>query len=117
MFKNTLIAAVAASAVLGASVQTSAALPLDVETLKSANSSQVQTVGLTTKQKQMLGWGAAAGVVGGLLLSGAINKKKQNNAMKLHIAYCSGKFQTYDASTNMYMSTTGPKYCYSHYLH
>lgn len=116
MFKNTLIAAVAASAVLGASVQTSAALPLDVETLKSANTSSVQTVGWTTKEKQKFGWGAAAGVGAALLLSGALNQKKKNNAMKMHIAYCSGKWQTYNPATNMYMSTTGPKYCYSPYL-
>ncbi len=116
MFKKAIIAAVAASAVLGASAQTSAALPLDVETLKFSNGSAVQTIGWTTKQKQAAGWGLAAGVVTGLIVSGAVNKKRRNNAIKLHIAYCSGRYQTYNPATNMYMSHTGPKYCYSQYM-
>lgn len=115
--KNSALAAVTAFAMLGASVQSSSAMPLDVKTLTSAtNAPAVQTVGWTTKQKQAAGWGLAAGVLTGALVAGAINKKKKKNAMNLHIAYCAGKFQTYDPNTNMYMSTTGPKYCASPYL-
>lgn len=66
------------------------------------------------------GEAAAIGAVGGLLLgaaiAGAANKRKSNNAMQMHIAFCSGKFKTYNPSTNMYMSFKGPRYCSSPYL-
>ena len=117
LIKNTAVAAVTAFAVLGASIQASSALPLDIQTLKQADSaSTVQTVGWTTKQKQAAGWGAAAGLLTGIIITGAVNKKKKNNAMKMHIAYCSGKHPTYDPETNMYMSNNGPKFCGSPYL-
>lgn len=115
--KKSALAAVTAIAMLGVSVQASTALPLDTKSLTSATAAPaVQTVGWTTKQKQAAGWGLAAGVLTGALVAGAVNKKKKKNAMQMHIAYCSGKFQTYDPSTNMYMSTTGPKFCGSPYL-
>ncbi len=117
LIKNTAVAVITVAAMLGVSVQSSSALPLDTQSLKSANTAPaVQTVGWTTKQKQAAGWGLAAGVLTGVIVSGAINKKKKKDAMKLHIAYCAGKFQTYNPNTNMYMSHSGPKYCSSPYL-
>lgn len=116
--KNTAIAAAAALGMLTAAVQSASAMPIDTSTFTSAGdaNAQVQTVGWTTKQKQAAGWGLAAGLLTGVIVSGAVNKKKQNNALKMHIAYCSGKWNTYDPSTNMYMSTKGWKYCNSPYL-
>ena len=114
--KNATIAAVTAIAVFGATAQTSSALPLDVRNLTETTASQPQLVGWTTKQKQAAGWGLAAGLLTGVIVSGAVNKKKKNDALKMHIAYCAGRWQTYNPNTNMYMSTTGPKYCSSPYL-
>lgn len=116
--KNTAIAATAALGLLAAAVQSSSAMPIDTSTFTAADdtNAQVQTVGWTTKQKQAAGWGLAAGLLTGVIVSGAVNKKKQNNALKMHIAYCSGKHPTYDASTNMYLSNKGWKYCNSPYL-
>ena len=98
-------------------MQASSALPLDVQSLKSGNSAPaVQTVGWTTKQKQAAGWGLAAGVLTGIVVTSAINNKKKKNTLQMHIAYCSGKHPTYDPDTNIYMSTKGPRYCNSPYL-
>ena len=117
LIRNTAVAAVTAFAMLGASMQSSSALPLDTQSLKSANTAPaVQNVGWTTKQKQAAGLGLAAGLLTGVIVLGAVNKKKKKDAMNLHIAYCAGKFQTYNPHTNMYMSHSGPKYCYSPYM-
>ncbi len=113
--KQTAIAVITAIAVSGASVQASSAMPLDTLHLKTA-APAVQTVGWTTKQKQAAGWGLAGGILAGALIAGAVNKKKKNNAANMHIAYCAGKYQTYNPATNMYMSYSGPKYCYSPYM-
>lgn len=117
LFRNTAVTVATAFGILSISTQASSALPLDIQTLKNAHSAPVvQTVGWTTKQKQAAGWGLAAGVLTGVIISGAVNNGKKKNAMKMHIAFCSGKHPTYDPSTNMYMSTTGPKPCSSPYF-
>lgn len=113
--KKSALAAITAFAMLGASVQSSSAL-----SLCALPCTPGPTVHPTPPHDSGKGEAAAIGAIGGLLLGaaivGAANKKKKNNALQLHIAHCSGKFQTYDPSTNMYMSFNGPKYCSSPYL-
>lgn len=62
---------------------------------------------------------AAVGLLGGLVLGTMIanSGKKQSgaSAIELHIAWCEGKYKTYDPYSNMFMSKHGPKYCKSPY--
>lgn len=68
------------------------------------------------------GEAAAIGAVGGFLLGTLAANAAHNNsgggssAMQKHIAFCSGKYKTYDPTTNKYMSFKGPRYCNSPYL-
>lgn len=114
LFKHSTLAAITAFVMLGASVQSSSALPLDASLYNS--NPTVQHVGWKPNRDEAAALGAVGGFLLGAAVVGAANKKKKKDAMKMHIAFCSGKYQTYNPHTNMYMSTTGPQYCYSPYL-
>lgn len=62
---------------------------------------------------------AALGLVGGMIIAGAI-ANSQNHATpsgdSAHVAWCDGRYKTYDWQTDTYMSNSGyRKYCNSPY--
>lgn len=112
--KHTAIAAITAAAVLGASVQSSSALPLDASTFTAQPS--VQLVGWDINKDEAAALGAVGGFLLGAAVVGAHHKKKKKQAWNQHVAFCLGKWNTYNPNTNMYMSPTGWKICASPFM-
>lgn len=71
--------------------------------------------GLSRDQK--IGLGIVGGLLAGAAIANAAKAKPNNGPYNQHLAYCQGKYKSYDIGSNSYMSYSGVrKLCVSPYL-